>query len=172
MKNLFSDENIIFLAAGRLTNQKNFGYLIEEFEKFYFENKNSRLVILGDGEEKQKLKKLINEKKLNNVIYLLGKVDNVIRYMKDSHAFILTSKWEEMGFVIIEAALSNLFVISSNCPNGPSEFLNYGKDGILFESNQKDALYRSLLKHNQITEKVKFNNKIQTKKKFTKFYYV
>ena len=146
LKNLFSDENIIFLAAGRLTKQKNFGYLIEEFEKFYFENKNSRLVILGDGEEKQKLKKLINEKKLNNVIYLLGKVDNVIRYMKDSHAFILTSKWEEMGFVIIEAALSNLFVISSNCPNGPSEFLNYGKDGILFESNQKDALYRKFIK--------------------------
>ena len=169
LKNLFSDENIIFLAAGRLTKQKNFGYLIEEFEKFYFENKNSRLVILGDGEEKQKLKKLINEKKLNNVIYLLGKVDNVIRYMKDSHAFILTSKWEEMGFVIIEAALSNLFVISSNCPNGPSEFLNYGKDGILFESNQKDALYRSLLKHNQITEKVKFNNKIQTKKNSLNF---
>ena len=81
---------------------------------------------------------------------------------KDSHAFMVISKWEEMGFVII-AALSNLFVISSNCPNGPSEFL-IGKDGILFESNQKDALYRSLLKHNQITEKVKFNNKIQTKK--------
>ena len=169
LKNLFSDENTIFLAAGRLTKQKNFGYLIEEFGKFYFENKNSRLVILGDGEEKQKLKKLINEKKLNNVIYLLGKVDNVIRYMKDSHAFILTSKWEEMGFVIIEAALSNLFVISSNCPNGPSEFLNYGTDGILFENNQKDALYKSLLKYNQITEKVKFNNKIQTKKKSLNF---
>ena len=169
LKNLFSEKNTIFLAAGRLTKQKNFGYLIEEFSKFYLENKNSRLVILGDGEEKQKLKKSINEKKLNNVIYLLGKVDNVIRYMKDSHAFILSSKWEEMGFVIIEAALSNLFIISSNCPNGPSEFLNYGIGGILFESNQKDALYESLVKYNQITDKVKFNNKIQTKKNSINF---
>ena len=58
---------------------------------------------MGDGEEMKKLKNLIN-KKLNNVIYLLGKVDNVLRYMKDSDAFILSSKWEEMGFVIVEAA--------------------------------------------------------------------
>tara|TARA_B100001057_G_scaffold500744_1_gene617524 strand:+ start:6465 stop:7622 length:1158 start_codon:yes stop_codon:yes gene_type:complete len=169
LKNLFSGENTVFLAAGRLTKQKNFEYLIEEFSKFYFENKNSRLVILGDGEEKQKLKKSINEKKLNNVIYLLGKVENVTRYMKDSHAFILSSKWEEMGFVIIEAALSNLFIISSNCPNGPSEFLNYGIGGILFESNQKDALYKSLVKYNQITEEVKFTNKVRTKKNSINF---
>ena len=168
-KNLFSDENTIFLAAGRLTNQKNFEYLIEEFSKFYFENKNSRLVILGEGEEMKKLKNLINEKKLNNTIYLLGKVDNVLRYMKDSDAFILSSKWEEMGFVIIEAALSNLFIISSNCPNGPSEFLNYGKDGILFENNQKNALYQSLVKYNKLEEKIKYKNKIQTKKNSVNF---
>ncbi len=168
-KKLFCDENTIFLAAGRLTNQKNFEYLIEEFSKFYFENENSRLVILGEGEEMKKLKNLINKKKLNNVIYLLGKVDNVLRYMKDSDAFILSSKWEEMGFVIVEAALSNLFIISSNCPNGPSEFLNYGKDGILFENNQKNALYQSLVKYNQLEEKIKYKNKIKTKKNSLNF---
>ena len=168
-KKLFSEENTIFLAAGRLTSQKNFDYLIEEFSKFYFENNNSRLVILGEGEEMKKLKSSIDKKKLNSVIYLLGKVDNVLRYMKDADAFILSSKWEEMGFVIIEAALSNLFIISSNCPNGPSEFLNYGKDGILFENNQKDALYQSLLKYNQLEEKTKYKNKIQTKKNSVNF---
>jgi glycosyltransferase involved in cell wall biosynthesis len=89
--------------------------------------------------------------------------------MKDADAFILSSKWEEMGFVIIEAALSNLFIVSSNCPNGPSEFLNYGKDGILFENNQKDALYQSLLKYNQLEEKIKYKNKIQTKKNSLNF---
>ena len=168
-KKLFSDENTIFLAAGRLTNQKNFEYLIEEFSEFYFENKNSRLVILGEGEEMKKLRNLVNEKKLNSVIYLLGKVDNVLRYMKDSDAFILSSKWEEMGFVIIEAALSNLFIISSNCPNGPSEFLNYGKVGILFENNKKNALYQSLVKYSQHEEKIKYKNKIQTKKNSVNF---
>ena len=168
-KKLFSDENTIFLAAGRLTNQKNFEYLIEEFSEFYFENKNSRLVILGEGEEMKKLRNLVNEKKLNSVIYLLGKVDNVLRYMKDSDAFILSSKWEEMGFVIIEAALSNLFIISSNCPNGPSEFLNYGKVGILFENNKKNALYQSLVKYSQLEEKIKYKNKIQTKKNSVNF---
>ena len=168
-ENLFSDKKTIFLAAGRLTNQKNFEYLIEEFSKFYFKNKNSRLIILGEGEEMKKLKNLINEKKLNSVIYLLGKVDNVLRYMKDSDAFILSSKWEEMGFVIIEAALSNLFIISSNCPNGPSEFLNYGKAGILFENNKKNALYQSLVKYNQLDEKIKYKNKIQSKKNSVNF---
>ena len=168
-KKLFSEENTIFLAAGRLTSQKNFDYLIEEFSKFYFENNNSRLVILGEGEEMKKLKNSIDKKKLNSVIYLLGKVDNVLRYMKDSDAFILSSKWEEMGFVIIEAALSNLFIISSNCPNGPSEFLNYGKVGILFENNKKNALYQSLVKYSQLEEKIKYKNKIQTKKNSVNF---
>ena len=62
---------------------------------------------------------------MDNAVFLLGRVKNVLKYMKDSDAFILSSLWEEMGFVIIESALTNLFVISSNCPNGPSEFLNY-----------------------------------------------
>ena len=100
---------------------------------------------------------------------MLGKVENVFRYMKDSKALILSSKWEEMGFVIIEAAFSNLYVISSNCPNGPSEFLNYGKDGILYENNQKDALYNSLNNFSQIEEKIKFKNKINIKKNSKNF---
>ena len=74
-----------------------------------------------------------------------------------------------MGFVIIEAALSNLFIISSNCPNGPSEFLNYGKVGILFENNKKNALYQSLVKYSQLEEKIKYKNKIQTKKNSVNF---
>ena len=56
--------------------------------------------------------------------------------MKISNVFVLSSLWEEVGFVIVEAALSNLFIISSNCPNGPTEFLDY-KNGNLFNSNQK-----------------------------------
>ena len=103
------------MSAGRLTKQKNFKYLIEEFGKFYNDdNKNYRLVILGDGEELTNLRLLVQKKQLNNAVYLLGRVDNIFRYMKDADAFILSSKWEEMGFVIIESAFANLFIISSN----------------------------------------------------------
>jgi len=64
--------------------------------------------------------------------------------MQSAALFILPSLWEEVGFVIVEAALSNLFVISSDCPNGPSEFLNNGKSGILFKSNISGELEKSL----------------------------
>ena len=59
-----------------------------------------------------------------------------------------------MGFVIVEAALSNLFIISSNCPNGPSEFLNYGKDGILFENNQKTRYIKVWLNITSLKKKL------------------
>jgi glycosyltransferase involved in cell wall biosynthesis len=171
-KDIFHKDFKIFLAVGRLTKQKNFKYLINEFNKFSLENKNYRLVIFGDGEEYSDLKKQIKKNNLLNSIFLLGRVDNILKYMKDADAFILSSKWEEMGFVIIEAALSNLFIISSNCPNGPSEFLNYGKNGILFDNNKKDALYKSLVKFDKLDNSLKIKDCLKIKKNslnFTKF---
>ena len=81
---------------------------------------------MGDGEEKTKLQNFIKINKLEKKVYLLGHVKNVYKYMKKSNV-VLSSLWEEVGFVIVEAAISNLFIISSDCPNGPSEFLDYGK---------------------------------------------
>ena len=109
IENIFNNNNIIFLAAGRLTKQKNFTYLIEEFSKFYFEKNNCNLIILGDGEYFKKLKDLIKKKKLQKAIHLMGKVDNIFSYMKDSHAFILSSKWEEMGFVLLKLLIKFIY---------------------------------------------------------------
>lgn len=168
-KNIFKKDLKVFLAAGRLTRQKNFAYLIEEFEKFYRKNKNYRLVIFGDGEEYSNLNSLIKKRKLTETIFLLGRVENILRYMKDAEAFILSSKWEEMGFVIIEAALTNLFIISSNCPNGPSEFLNDGKNGLIFENNKMNALYESFEKFKKLSEQKKKIDRIKIKKNSMKF---
>jgi len=132
------------LSVGRLSKQKNFSYLINEFAGFSKNFKELNLVIIGDGEEKTKLQKLIKQKKLENKVFLVGQTDNVYKYMQSAALFILPSLWEEVGFVIVEAALSNLFVISSDCPNGPSEFLNNGKSGILFKSNISGELEKSL----------------------------
>ena len=169
-KDIFSKKKKILLAVGRLTKQKNFNYLIEEFCKFYQDdNKNYCLVIFGDGEELDNLKLLIKKKNLNEAIFLLGRVNNIFRYMKDADALVLSSRWEEMGFVIIESAFSNLYLISSNCPNGPSEFLNYGKNGILYENNENDALFKSLIKFDKLSQKIKKIDCLEIKKNSMKF---
>ena len=165
----FDQKKLIF-AAGRLTKQKNFSYLIDEFSIFLKHNDQFILIILGDGEERNKLEKKIIKKKLQKNIYLTGYVENVFKYFKNGEAFILSSLWEEVGFVMVEAALTNLFIISSNCPNGPTEFLSDGKHGILFESNKKGELSNSLIKYANLkgVKKHKFEIKKNTKQ-YTKY---
>jgi len=168
----FVENKKIFLAAGRLTRQKNFSYLINEFYNFKKVNNNFILVILGEGEERRSLLKIINEKKIEKSVFLMGHKDDIYNIMKRSSAFILSSLWEEMGFVIVEAAMNNLYVISSNCPNGPKEFLNYGSNGILFSNNLPNALCESFQKFSKTSSEKIFYDKLQLKKnskKFTKF---
>tara|TARA_A100001015_G_scaffold56754_1_gene62392 strand:+ start:556 stop:1701 length:1146 start_codon:yes stop_codon:yes gene_type:complete len=133
-----------FISVGRLTNQKNFGYLIDEFSKFIKINFDYDLHIYGDGEDRIKLQEQIDKKKVNDRIFLKGYSNQIYFHMKNAESFILSSLWEDPGFVLVEAAMNNLFIISSNCKNGPTEILNYGDGGILFESNKKDALFNSL----------------------------
>ena len=165
----FDDKKIVF-AAGRLTRQKNFSYLISEFSNFLKKNNEFVLLILGDGEERNKLEKQIIDNKLQKNIFLIGHVNNVFKYFKKGEAFVLSSLWEEVGFVMVEAALSNLFIISSNCPNGPSEFLSEGKYGILFKNGVSGELFRSLTKYANLKniKRHKFETKKKTKQ-YTKF---
>ena len=165
----FDKKRIIF-AAGRLTKQKNFSYLIDEFSTFLKSNNEFILLILGDGEERGKLEKKIIEKKLQKNAYLIGHVKNVFKYFKKGEVFILSSLWEEVGFVMVEAALTNLFIISSNCPNGPTEFLSQGRHGILFQNNNIGELSNSLLKYVNLKNIKKHKLEIKKNtKQYTKY---
>ena len=93
---------------------------------------------------KKKIKKLIKAKKLDEKVFLPGYEDNFYYYMKRAAAFILPSLWEELGLAIVQAAMSNTVIISSDCPHGPREFLENGKSGILFPNNKEDELFKSL----------------------------
>ena len=148
-----------FLTVGRLTKQKNYFYLINEFAKFCKKNPKEKLVIIGDGELKQNINTQIKRLNLSKNIELISYSNNVYHYMRKSKCLILPSLWEEIGFVIVEAALSNTNVISSDCKNGTKEFLLFGDGGFLFKNNKLDALFNSLSDF-VITEK-----KILTKKK-------
>ena len=151
-----------FISVGRLTEQKNFEYLINEFKKFNNKNPDYDLLIFGEGELKSRLINIIEKNNLSENVFLMGFSKNIFKFMKNAEAFILASLWEDPGFVIIEAAMCNLFVISSNCKNGPSEFLNYGKGGILYESNKEGALEDALNKF--LLDKDKKNKILLSKK--------
>lgn len=171
-KNFLSDDvtkSNYLLAIGRLTKQKNFYLLIDAFYQFNKINDNYKLYIIGEGEEKKKIISKINQLKLDHKIILLGFKRNVYKYLKNSKAFILSSLWEEMGFVIIEAASCNTLIISSDCPNGPREFLNNGDAGYLFNNNSVNDLVRNLIKFDKDEKNIKYNKILLAKKNVKKF---
>tara|TARA_B100001057_G_C22837459_1_gene945717 strand:+ start:110 stop:1264 length:1155 start_codon:yes stop_codon:yes gene_type:complete len=158
-----------FLSVGRLTKQKNYFYLLKEFKKFHEKNPSESLLILGDGELRKQIEKLIHKLNLKNCVFLIGHTENVYYFMKKAKAFILPSLWEEVGFVIVEAALSNALIISSDCKNGPKEFLENGQAGYLFSNNQKGSLYNSLVLFVRESENNILKKKIKAKKNSIKF---
>ena len=158
-----------FLSVGRFTKQKNFKYLVDEFKKFSLNYPDEKLVIIGEGELKNEIRKKIKDENLSDKIFLFSQTENVYYFMMRSKAFILPSLWEEVGFVIVEASMSNSFIISSNCKNGPREFLLSGKAGILFENNEKMALTNSLNLFMSLKEKEIFLKKNLAKKNSIKF---
>ena len=166
---LDSKNDTFFIAAGRLTKQKNFIYLIKEFEKFCNNYPKEKLLIFGEGELKNKLINEINKRDLTNNVKLAGYSDNIYKYMLRSKAFILSSLWEDPGFVIIEAALCNSMIISSNCKNGPIEFLSNGRAGLLFNNNVEGELFRKLSEFKKLKEKQIFQKKVLAKKNSIKF---
>ena len=89
--------------------------------------------------------------------------------MKNAEAFILSSLWEDPGFVLIEAAMNNLFIISSNCKNGPTEFLNDGKGGFYLKVTIK-MLSMMSLKFLKIRSSQIYLSKIKVAKKNCKKY--
>ena len=165
----FKIPDSFILSVGRLTKQKNYFYLLNEFKKIVNRYPDQKLLIVGEGELKEKIENLINRLNLSNSVFLIGHTNNVYYYMKKAKAFILSSLWEEVGFVIVEAALSNSLIISSDCKNGPKEFLENGKAGFLFNNNQEKALFNSFILLMEENKKNILEKKIRAKKNSNKF---
>ena len=90
--------------------------------------------------------------------------------MNNSKLFILTSLWEDPGFVLVEAAINNVTILSSNCPNGPEEIINkneYG--GYLFKNNNLESLNKKLHIFIEDSEKNIFKKKKYVKKNVKKY---
>ena len=172
IEDLKIEKNNLIISIGRLTRQKNLILLIRAFKKILLKYPNYHLLLLGEGEQKKLLTEETKKLKIQERISFLGYQKNVYKYLLNSDCFILTSLWEDPGFVILEAALSNTLIISSNCPNGPNEILSNGQNGFLFQNNNLSDLLNKFDEFKNSTEDELNKKKLFAKKQikiFTQF---
>ena len=158
-----------FLSIGRLTKQKNHIFLINFFSKNLDYLKDNNLIIIGQGELQSTYNKLIKDRKLNDKIKILGYRKNIFNYLYNAKCMISCSLWEDPGFVMIESASVNTPIISSDCPNGPKEFIGKNENGFIFNSNDENS-FRETLDNFLASSKEKINKKVISAKKRSKMY--
>lgn len=144
--NFFNCSNKVVLAVGRLTEAKNFGFLIRSFKDLHEQHPDTRLLILGEGELRAEFEALIVELDLTDVVDLPGFDSNPYAYFKYASLFVLSSNWEGLPGVLIQALASKVKVVSTNCPSGPMEILDNSRFGLLVECNDQARLTKAMQK--------------------------
>lgn len=155
-------EKTIF-AAGRLTYQKGFDILLESWSKIPITVREKwTLKIAGEGEDRAKLEMLIKQYKLTDSVVLLGHCKNIAEEYKSASIFVLPSRFEGFGLVLLEALSYQLPVVSFNCPAGPSEIIFDGINGFLIENSDTQAFSKKLshlMKNETTLNNLKNNSK-------------
>ena len=150
-------DGLKIINIGRLTDQKDQITLLKSLNLLAKNKVNFKCCIIGAGVQKNFLNNYIKLNNLNNFIKLIGYKKNAENYLSCSNLFILSSKFEGLPNVLIEAQSKNIPIISSDCPTGPREILLNGKLGDLFSVGN----YKKLSK---LIKKFKLNNKRLIKK--------
>jgi len=135
----------VILGVGRLTRQKDFPTLICAFSKVRTK-RLSRLIICGEGEERRYLESLVQRLGLEQDVAVPGFVDNIFAYMRRSSIFVLSSAWEGLPNVLIEAMACGTPVVSTDCQSGPREILEGGRYGPLVPIGDVEGLAEAILK--------------------------
>ncbi|MEO1958274.1 MAG: glycosyltransferase [Nautiliaceae bacterium] len=151
------------LGVGRLTKDKNFDYLIKAYAKGNF---SKELWLLGDGEERINLKKLVEKLNLKDKVKFLGWQDNPYPYIKNASLLVHPSKFESFGNVLVEALILNTPVIATDVKCGPREILIDKLSNFLVPLNKdlfladkiKEALNSYPKIKKEYLEKYKFEN--------------
>ena len=161
------------LSVGRFTKQKNYLFYLNCIPEILKLDEELYFLFIGQGEDKKKFLEISNKLNISDRIFIIDHTKNVHYFMKNAYALVLPSLWEDPGFVLVEAGYNGCQVISSDCPNGPSEIIS-DDGGYLFESNSKSSLVQTISHFLKDTEKNKLSKKIKLKKrlkKFTSFYH-
>lgn len=137
----------VFLGIGRLAAQKDFPTLLRAFSRIRQRcpERPMRLMILGEGRERPQLEALVQTLGLEDSVALPGFVSNPFSYLKHSGAFVLSSLWEGLPTVLIEALALGVPIVAVDCKSGPFEILEGGKYGRLVPVGDAEALADAML---------------------------
>ena len=129
----------VVLAAGRLSREKDYPTLIRAFA-LLAARRSCRLVILGQGEQRAALERLATSLGVADRLSLPGWVENPFAFMSRASVFVLSSIYEGLGNVLIEALACGCPCVSTDCPAGPAEILEDGRLGALVPVGDAGAL--------------------------------
>ena len=132
------------LAVGRLDNQKGFDLLLDIWADFSKKHPEWKLVIAGDGELRQQLHDQAAALGITNSVNFVGKVSNINDYYRESDMALMTSRYEGLPLVLLEAKSWSLPVVAYDCPTGPQEIVNHQQDGFLVAMNDKARFIESM----------------------------
>ena len=169
-KSFFKNNSALkIINIGRFTEQKDQITILRAIN-YLKKELNFRLIIIGHGDKKQKLVNFIKKNHLSKSVKINDTITNPYGVLNQSDVFILSSKFEGLPNVLLEAAALKKFIISTKCPSGPKEILLNGKGGLFFKIGNYKDLSNKILFYSK--NKRKLNKKIQaTFKNLNKYDY-
>jgi len=141
----FKNDNPKIIAVGRLDKAKGHDYLLRAFKIVRENGINADLIILGEGKERDNLKNLAKELKIEDYVMLPGFERNPYKFVSKSGIFVLSSLYEGFPNVLIEAMACGVPVIATRCPSGPEEIITDGVNGLLVPVKDEKALAEAMI---------------------------
>lgn len=133
------------IAAGRLTEQKGFDMLIEAAQIIKRYTKGWSIDIFGEGEDEEKLIKLMHEKELTDFVSIKSPVKNIQLELLNSSIYVMSSRWEGLPMILLETKACGLPIVSFDCPEGPADIIDSGYDGYLVKLNDVEELANKIV---------------------------
>ena len=161
-----NNEICLVCSIGRLSPEKGIYELVLAFRKALMINNSLRLLIIGNGSEKNRINKLIRDSKIEKYIEIIEFRDNYYSYLDNCDIYVLNSFYEGMSNILAEAVTTNTKIISTNCNYGPNEILHGISESKLIDVNNEGQLVDAI---------IGFSNKKKVKRKWSshlkKFYF-
>jgi glycosyltransferase involved in cell wall biosynthesis len=146
IEHVFFREGVpVIVSVGRLVPQKGYDILLKAFSNVIKEM-DARLIILGEGPEKEVLLRLAQDLFIIEKVFFAGFQNNPYKFISKADVFVLSSRYEGLPMVLLEAMACDTPVVSTDCKSGPREIVQNNICGLLVHTDDMDALSTAILK--------------------------